>query len=244
MTTFYEDERTCAVCGHTSTHTVLMSSSAFGAPDLDTRPPPLLRFTLPMQVQCCPSCGYCARDVAQASATARAVVARSDYRAQLRDERFTYLANMFLCQSMILEAEGNHADAGWAALRAAWHCDDEGEEHDVAAALCRRRAAALFAEARRRGHPFAESPEAEAAVLADVLRRSGRFAEAQAAAERGLARRPSGEVERVLRFQRHLCRQRDTGLYTVDDALEWAVGERPEEGNDHPEGSAPSSSPK
>ncbi|MDQ7029375.1 MAG: hypothetical protein Q9O62_06135 [Ardenticatenia bacterium] len=222
MTTFYEDELTCAVCGHTSTHTVLISSSAFGASDLDTRPPPLLRLTLPLQVQCCPSCGYCARDVTRASATARAVVARPDYRAQLQDERFTYLANMFLCQSMILEAEGDYANAGWAALRAAWHCDDEA--YNAAAILCRRRAAALFAEAQRRGHPFAETPEAEAAILADVLRRSGRFAEAQAVAAQRLAQHPSPTIEQILRFQHHLCRQRDTALYTVDDAQDWATG--------------------
>lgn len=30
MTTFVEVERTCAVCGHTDTHTVLMSTTTFG----------------------------------------------------------------------------------------------------------------------------------------------------------------------------------------------------------------------
>ncbi len=221
MTTFREVRLTCAVCGHTDTHTVLTSTSAFGASDLDTRPPPPARLTLPMEVQHCPACGYCARDVSKAPPVAQTVVARQEYQAQLQDRSFPYLANLFLCQSMIQEAAGDYASAGWAALRAAWACDDEGEKYASAAVRCRSRAVAMFAEAHRKGQAFATEPGSEEAILSDVLRRSGRFSEAEEMIERGLALDPAETVRHTLLFQRHLCSRRDAGVYTVNDALNW-----------------------
>jgi hypothetical protein len=39
MTTLFEVDRACAVCGQESRQLSLTSTSAFGAPDLDLRPP-------------------------------------------------------------------------------------------------------------------------------------------------------------------------------------------------------------
>ena len=219
MTTFIEAELTCAVCGHTDTHTVLMSTSAFGSPDLDMRPSMPARAALPMYVQCCQSCGYCAQDVSEAPAGAAAVVAQEAYQAQLQDARMPYLANLFLCHSMIQEATEDYAAAGWAAVRAAWACDDEGEAYAEAAVRCRLRAVALFTEARQRGQTFVREPGGEEALLVDLLRRSGRFADAEALIEQGLARQPSELIQRILHFQRRLCRRRDTNVYTVEEAM-------------------------
>ncbi len=224
MTLFHEVKITCAVCGHTDMQTVLISSSAIGAPDLDSRPPPLMRMTLPMQIQCCPSCGYCARDISKTSVMVQTVVTRHDYRDQLRDKRFSYLANMFLSQCMIQEATGDYADAGWAAMRAAWACDDGGEEYTSAAAKCRARAVALFDEARMRGQSFAAELAAEEAILSDLLRRGGRFAEAEAVIQRGLTMHPEDTMRCVLLFQRYLCRRQDVAAYTVAEALNHVAG--------------------
>ena len=57
-------EMTCAVCGAPSTQTVVSSASAFGASDLDTRPPEMVRSGLRYEVQECPSCGYCSENIA------------------------------------------------------------------------------------------------------------------------------------------------------------------------------------
>lgn len=220
MTTFANVQRTCAVCGHTAEHTVLMSTSAFGAPDLDTRPPPLARLTLPMQIQACPACGYCAPDVSEALPEAAAEVARPEYQAQLRQPDFPYLANLFLCWSRIAEAAGRYAEAGWAVVRAAWACDDEGPSRAGAAVKCRDRAIVLFEQARQQREPFAHEPGAEEAILADLLRRSGRFDEAQTMAEAGLARQPPSTMARILHYQRRLCQRRDTAAHTVEEAPE------------------------
>ena len=61
MTTLFADELKCAVCGITSTHSDIGSSSSFGAPDLDLRPAQLLRSTMPYWIQECPFCGYVSR---------------------------------------------------------------------------------------------------------------------------------------------------------------------------------------
>ena len=46
MTTVDEAKRKCALCGETSTHIEVMSTNTFGGvPDLDTRPPEMMRST-------------------------------------------------------------------------------------------------------------------------------------------------------------------------------------------------------
>jgi hypothetical protein len=50
MTTIYEEEVTCAVCGAKQTVQEMGSTSSFGPMDLDTRPPPLQRGTMEMWV--------------------------------------------------------------------------------------------------------------------------------------------------------------------------------------------------
>ena len=54
---------TCALCGASSRHQVMVSASAFGACDLDTRLPGALGKAIEYQVQRCPACGYCAQDL-------------------------------------------------------------------------------------------------------------------------------------------------------------------------------------
>lgn len=221
MTVFRQEELTCAVCGHTDLHTVLASTSAVGSPDLDSRPPPLERVALPMQIQRCPSCGYCARDVTHASPAATAAVERPEYQRQLQDATSPSLANMFLCESMILEAQGDHAAAGWAAMRAAWACDDAGESYRDVAVRCRLRAVSLFE--RVRGQVLDAKPGSEEVIIADLLRRAGRFAEGSTTAEEGLASRPDEATRAMLLFQRHLCRLGDDGPHTVEEAQQWAA---------------------
>ncbi len=222
MTTFREVQLTCAVCGHTAAHTVLVSSSAFGDVDLDTRPPPLLRLALPLQIQSCPLCGYCAEDIAVAPPEAKKIVRGAEYRKQLKDERFPYLANLFLCHALLRAACGDYPGAGWAAIRAAWACDDAGPAYAQAAVACRMRAVAWLSQARQQGQPFATGPGAEEALLADLLRRSGRFDAALMEIRRGLASQPSRELRDVLRFEEHLCRRRDAGVHTMGEAFRHA----------------------
>ena len=220
MTTFQEVEVSCAVCESRHKHTRLLSTSSFGPPDLDTRPAPPARLSLALQVQCCPVCGYCAWDITKAPPEAKRVVCRQDYQALLRDSRFPYLARMFLCLARIQEAAGNLSDAGWAALYAAWACDDAGLGFTSAAARCRERAIALFVKARAKGQPFLPESGAEEALLADLYRRIGQFDEAEKEIQRGLEKVSSDLLRRLLAFQRRLCRARDTEVHRMDEVPE------------------------
>src|SRR5688500_9746788 len=65
MTTFYDKEKECFVCGTRHTYSFIGSTNSMGASDLDTRPPMMARMTLAWQVHRCPNCGYCALDVSQ-----------------------------------------------------------------------------------------------------------------------------------------------------------------------------------
>jgi hypothetical protein len=50
VTTIFEEEVTCAVCGSEQTVQEMGSTSSFGPMDLDTRPPPMQRGTMEMWV--------------------------------------------------------------------------------------------------------------------------------------------------------------------------------------------------
>lgn len=135
----------------------MLSTSESGPPDLDLRPAPMRRYSMQTWVVRCPGCGYCARSIEQAPEGVRAVVDSETYRAQLEATDAPELANSFLCQALLDEAQGRTVSAVWAAVRAAWVCDDA--ELEDAATTCRRRARALLAAMRRAGHTLRREPE-------------------------------------------------------------------------------------
>jgi len=105
------DDR-CAVCGAVSRQTHLLSTTYFGASDLDGRPPQMRRSTVPWWVSRCPECGYCAWNIAKAPATAGETVRSEIYQAQLKDPRMPDLARSFLCAALVAEAEKGLASGG------------------------------------------------------------------------------------------------------------------------------------
>jgi len=193
MTTYRSVNVTCAVCGTLSEQERLTSTNTMGPPDLDTRPAPMQRDTLALAIARCPTCGYCAPDLDEAPAEARAVVAAAVYLAQLHDHAFPELANTYLCWSLICETTREYHRAGWAALSAAWVCDDavlddiaraqrtdtaydpQPNAHDMAARTCRRRAISLFLTAREYEQSFMEGAGGEELLLTDLYRRCGEF---------------------------------------------------------------------
>jgi len=215
----------CACCGHESTQQELTSTSTFGAPDLDLRPAEIARSTLFVQVQECPACGYCARDLSEAPDAASEIVNSVRYTELRLATTPCDLARRFLLASLVEEHAANLPAAGWSAVRAAWACDDD---NDPAGALeSRERAIALFRSAADQGERFGEDVSSEIAVLADILRRAERFEEAIAVSESALPD-CAGVVGSVLAFQVSLSRAGDSRAYTVSHAVEGA----PREAND------------
>jgi len=214
MTTIDRAKKKCALCGETSKHLEVMSTNTFGGkPDLDTRPPEMMRSTMGMWVQECPACGYCSPDISEESGVAAEVVQTESYKERLKSKEFPELTNRFLCRSVIEESSNELAAAGWSAVYAAWACDDA--DAGEAAKECRERAVGLFKKAIGRGDDIAKDPGGTEAVLADLLRRSGKFELALEYCEQGLKRETEGLVEKILRFEIELINKLDVGCYTT-----------------------------
>ncbi len=217
MTTIFPVEKQCAHCGRHSEHVVIGSTNTFGSPDLDTRPPEMMRSTIPHWVQRCPHCGYCNSDLAELLPMAAQVMHSEAYRDQLVERILPSLANSFLCSSIILAAQGEFTRAGWSSLHAAWVCDDERAAQG--ALHCRQRTVNLFQEALANGQMIARQADAGDALLVDVLRRSLQFTLALSLCEDGLRKHSDEIIKGVLTFQKLLIQRQDSGCYTVAQAL-------------------------
>jgi hypothetical protein len=223
MTTLFRQDVTCAICETVSTHVRVGSSNVLFGPDLDSRPGEMLRSTIEYWIQACPACGYCAPDLAKAPPDRKRLVESEAYRAQGGRPGGSSAATHYLRWAWIQDQEGAYADAGWAAMRAAWVCDDVGSAGR--ARDCRLQALTLFQKASQAGQRFASSPLMEAAVTADICRRVGRFEDALAAVERGeqILQQDAqtthvGVIPDVLVFQRQLIQREDAQRYTVAEA--------------------------
>lgn len=212
-TTLGRTEATCTVCSAKSEQTVIGSTNAFGAPDLDLRPPEMQRSTMTFWVQECPHCGYCADDLGQPRPEAAAVVKSAAYQAQLKNPQFPPLANRFLCSMLVADKAGLHEPAIRSAHCAAWACDDANKTaestHARTAALERLR------KLKSAGKSIYDQKGTDAVLLADLARRSGDFVAAVASAREGLALAPEAIVAAVLEFEIRLAEQKDAQCHTL-----------------------------
>jgi hypothetical protein len=211
-------EVACALCGCINHVRQPTGLNAFGSADLDTRPPPALRSTLPLGVQCCVSCGYCAADLGVRLPGADTMVADDDYRDLLDDPALPDKAAEFLCRARIEAAAGLLVEPFWATLSAAWVADDAQDE--AAAETCRRLALAALRMARAVGRRLAEQPGVDTAIEVDLLRRAGEFAQADRCIRTALAGPLPDVIAQVLRFQRDLVAERDRGAHLLSEAVQ------------------------
>jgi hypothetical protein len=218
MTTLFDREAICFVCGARSTHRVIGSTNSFGSPDLDLRPPPMKRDTMAYWVQSCPSCGYCASEIDEGPEIARAVVRSPEYISQVGAPSYPPLARQFLCFALILAADGEEAGAGQASLHAAWACDDG--QADAQAEACRLKAIALLTSAREKERWLPNDRASASLLQADLHRRAGNFGHVASACEEGLAADPEEPVRSLLLIQRRLAMRGDRNAYTIQQALE------------------------
>jgi hypothetical protein len=104
-----------------------------------------------------------------------------------------------------------HLDAAfWDTLAAAWACDDAGEVE--AAREIRRRALLVHQEAQGR---VAHHPSESLLLRADLLRRTGRFAEVPACVEQALTATPNPTLAAALERERDLALRGDCGCRRV-----------------------------
>ena len=193
-------QKTCALCGSQHSYETMMSAFTAGYDDLDTRPPSTKREAIFTLVHQCPDCGYCATDVSELRPGAESVVKSAEYRRQLHDKRYDRLANSFLCKAMI-------------------DCAD-GEGRATASVTCRSSAANTLMVSQDRGQSFAEQDGADTAILADLLRRSGRTDDARKVIAEGQRADVEDVIVRVLEYQSALIDRGDTSCHTIGEAFE------------------------
>jgi len=147
------------------------------------------------------------------------IIQSDAYQAQLRSADFPALANAFLCCSQIHQEHfGELVDAGWAAVFAAWVCDDASNE--IGAQNCRKRATVLLQRAREVGQRFSAEVGGEEAIMADLLRWSGQFELPLRLCEEGLKKNPQRIISRVLRFQKILISRSDVACHKASEATQ------------------------
>ena len=171
MSTFSWKETICAVCDGVSTVQVINSTNEFGSPDLDLRPAPMRRSTMPFWVQECPHCGYVAPRIDIPPAFDREFLTSPAYLDTDGLVLENKLTRRFYRQYLCAMETGAPVTAFHALLHAAWCCDDDGSA-DLAVRF-RSRAAELMDE---RNKDFTGGDRETYQVLrADLLRRSRQF---------------------------------------------------------------------
>lgn len=216
MTTIFFDKLKCAVCGKENEFQIMGSSNSFGSTDLDSRPAPMIRYTMEMWVHRCAECGYCAKNITEKLPGTEKIIRTENYINQLNNPNMPELGNIFLCYSMLLNNANEYADAGWSALQAAWICDDNGENEGARA--CRIKAIELFAKANKNNQIFAEKPEMQMIIITDLLRRADEFKHADDMCKKGLETAEDEICINIFNFEKKLIADKDSGCYKVEDS--------------------------
>ncbi|MDM8539737.1 hypothetical protein QUF90_01490 [Desulfococcaceae bacterium HSG9] len=214
MTTLDYDIKKCFVCKAENEYTFIGSTNRFGVPDLDTRPPEMVRSTIKYQVERCPSCLYCAGDISKGDASIVRIVKSDEYRHQIEKRIYPEWSSSFICTAYIEQMQGQYDSAAWSAIHAAWGCDDYGESDD--ARKCRLRAIELIEQGEKYGKTVATEDGSCDLIKIDLLRRAGEFDRALAVVEKTLQTDVIAFIEKILRFQKQLIEKKDAACYDMD----------------------------
>jgi hypothetical protein len=218
MTTLYEAEKICAICGIKSKHTVIGSTNAFGSPDLDLRPPMMQRATMRHWVQECPNCGYANHSIEEKLPNAEATLSSEAYKEIKTGPLKGTLIGRFLRASLISKGALDLDAAANYALNAAWAADDS---RDIDAAISHRNLAADLMLASLSGKSDASERDiVHRARLVDVLRRARRWTEAQELATSLLEKNLDSTIRSVLKFGALAASRKDSECYTIVNALD------------------------
>lgn len=211
MSTFYNVEYTCAVCGETHEFRVIGSTNTFGgAPDLDLRPPEMQRSTMSHWIQECPSCGYISSSVDEDTTINADFLKTPEYLSCDGINFESALAARFYKYYKISLHDSKPRDAFFAILHAAWACDDY--QDDVNAAHCRKLSLPLLSELI---DSATDEKETLSLIQADIMRRAGLFDEVK---RRFADTRYSQDLlNQILEFELSRADQHDVDCYTVSD---------------------------
>jgi hypothetical protein len=170
-------------------------------------------------VQRCPHCNYCADSIASIHEKAVDFVRSENYHILWADPGFLEKTKEFLCYAAILSDVGQHADAGWSALHAAWTCDDADDK--TGAVICRERAIAYWQRSKKAGQPFSDDLATEYSLVTDLYRRSSLFEAAVVTCSEALDMEDLPPMlEQLLRREKSLIDRKDHSRHSVRELLQ------------------------
>lgn len=173
MTTYFPTSVVCSRCGVTSAQQILGSTTSFGRPDLDGRPPPPRRNTMGAWLQECANCLFVAQDLSIGTAEEFDVVKEIGFIEAGLSENIPDLAIRFMRRAYIDAQTGQTRKAIWRLLHAAWVLDD----FELDATSPRKRALGLIRE-------LGDEADLNVRILQlDLLRRTASFGEVHEAAK-------------------------------------------------------------
>ena len=204
MTTIMPLPVKCPVCENEFEIYVLGSTNAWGAPDLDLRPPEMQRSTMDKWVHECPSCGYVTPDFNQSTEITSDFLKSDSYKS-CDDLNFNHsLAERFYRQYLIASS---NSDKFHALLHCAWVCDDTDDEKN----------AQLM---RRKSLEYLEKLDLNDDILiqrADLLRRSGQFE--RVIEEYSTKTFKEDIYNMICSFEVEKAIQKDASCYTDEDVV-------------------------
>ena len=215
MSTIMEEILTCAVCGKESGHVSLSSSNCSGEPDLDFRPSEMLRSTMGYWINECPHCGYASGSLDDPTSVDEGWLKTEAYHSANTIAFTSILAKSFYKSYLIKIKDNNYKDAFYAALHAAWACDDS---NDIDSAIvCRKAALEQLDLLIASDATNSDSTETYRIIRMDLLRRIGLFSEV--ISEYSNVMFSSDLSNQIREFQLYLAQQCDTNCYTVEDCF-------------------------
>ncbi len=122
MTQIFPVKVKCPICKNEMEIYNLMSTNRFGAPDLDLRPPEMMRSTMNTWTKECNNCGYVSHDFKEKPIIDREFLETESYKNCDGFDFENNLSRIFYRESLI---NNNDVDAQfYSLLHCAWACDD------------------------------------------------------------------------------------------------------------------------
>ena len=134
----------CGVCGNEQGVLYLIDSEFNGETDLDFRPYGSVRDSMCSWIQTCKKCGFVSYQLELGRIEDYALLQSREYKECEGVDFVSGLAPGYYQQGMIFLNRKQYFNAYLSFLQAAWVCDSEEDDTDVAARLCREKAACIF----------------------------------------------------------------------------------------------------
>lgn len=206
MTTVFSEKVKCPICESEIEIYLIGSTNRMGAPDLDLRPPEMMRSTMNQWTHECPNCSYVSCDFTRNPTVDKEFLESDFYQSCDGFDFKSDLAKVFYREFLI---ESSTENKFYALLHCAWACDDADDSQN--ACKIRRKSLDLIDflienDIDRQNHEL---------MKADLMRRSRMFDEViQKYSSKDFG---DDTLNRIAKFQVEKSCDKDTSCYTLED---------------------------